>query len=746
MDKQQILAKKWTDESPPPEEITLAAHLQKVEQIGQVILDLVGGKVLTHLGLCGSEWRDRLRKGLALAARYHDAGKCNRHFQDMVRGSGRMIGQPARHELLSGLMLFPGEPLHQGFVDSLNVDSIEDPIACAVLGAIFSHHVKLDRDWVKAARAMHEGGYGTRICLEISEEKLAALLKPLQQTKSISLIEEEDGELRSYQPLFRRCNSRWVQYLAENPDWSRFAGVLKALLTSADVLGSALPEGDKGCDWASQSLTRVVSADAMEAVVAERLGDKKPRPFQQAIAAARSRIVLVQAGCGSGKTAGAYLWAQRHAAGKKLFFCYPTTGTATEGYLGYVAQGPVEAQLIHSRAEIDLNAVYLSGDEEDRDDLLRIESLRTWAGAVSICTADTVLSLPRNGRRGWYAAPALLSASFVFDEIHSYDRRMFEAMLCLIQSLPQAHFLLMSASLPEARQKVILKLFPETQLIAPPEDLERIPRYLLGLTGVEGAFDAATNMVRSGRKVLWVANTVGRAQSVFDDARAIGLPVHAYHSRYRYRDRVMRHRQAVDSFQEDAGVMVVATQVAEMSLDLDADLLISEVAPVPSMIQRMGRLNRRATPERPGEPRQAIFVEPEKFLPYTRDEVTAGMSWLNRLIQLKWPLSQHDLAVSFIEQTGQTEETFGPCEWLSTGWIAEPGPVREPGSTVQAILEADLEACRDDHRELLLSAIPLVYSESRMKDWARYRAYLVAPEGSLDYDKERGAAWRESYK
>lgn len=742
MNKQRLLAKQWTDQSSPPEEITLAAHLEKVEKMGLVIFELVGDKILTHLGLDDAIWRDRLKRGLAVAGRYHDAGKCNQHFQKMVRGRSRTLGQPARHELLSGLMLFPGEPLSQGFLHALGEKSIDTPLAYAVLGAIFGHHVKLDRNWEKAARALQEGGYGTQILLDMSDEKLIEVLKPSQSLKKISLIEGESGELRSYQPIFRKFNSNWLQYLETHPDWARFAGALKALVCAADVLGSALPEGQQGNAWASASLTKTVSADAMKAVVAERLGKKKPRPFQRRIAAAESRIVLVQAGCGSGKTAGAYMWAQRHAVGKKLFFCYPTTGTATEGFLGYVAQGPIEAQLIHSRADIDLNVFYRSGDEEDHDDILRIESLRTWDGAITVCTADTVFSLVRNGRKGWYASPALLSAAFVFDEIHSYDKRMFEAMLYLIQALPQAHFLLMSASLPAARLKEIERLFPETQQVESPKDLESIPRYLPTLTDAADAFKAALEVVRSGGKVLWVANTVGRAQSVFDRASQEGIRVIAYHSRYRYCDRVMRHRQAIDSFQQKGGVLVVATQVAEMSLDLDADLLVSEVAPVSSMIQRMGRLNRRVTPERPGKPRRALFIEPDEVLPYTRNDISAGRSWLNNLIALGRPLSQSDLSESFLCMAAPADEEYEPCEWLNTGWIAEPGPVREPGYTVQVIMEADLEACRIDNRQLILNAIPLYYDERKMRDWPRYKAYLIAPEGSLDYDKERGAAWR----
>ena len=92
---------------------------------------------------------------------------------------------------------------------------------------------------------------------------------------------------------------------------------------SADLAGSALPKHfDDPESWLDKRLSNTLSTEQLEQVVSQKIGKQKPRPFQQAISDSKSKTVLVEAGCGSGKTVGAYLWASRYAEGKRLFFCY----------------------------------------------------------------------------------------------------------------------------------------------------------------------------------------------------------------------------------------------------------------------------------------------------------------------------------------------------------------------------------------------------------------------------------------
>jgi CRISPR-associated endonuclease/helicase Cas3 len=360
-----------------------------------------------------------------------------------------------------------------------------------------------------------------------------------------------------------------------------------------------------------------------------------------------------------------------------------------------------------------------------------------------------VLALVRNNRRGLYNSPAILSASFVFDELHAYEDRMFAAIIALIKALPGASFLLMTASLPKARKDFLLNELGRIQTVPQPRDLEELPRYTFEeLANSDEADEIVKQATSQNLRVLWVCNTVSRAQRRFEGLRDAGLRVKTYHSRFKYEDRRDRHREVISAFGDDAGsdgFVAVTTQVAEMSLDLDADILISEVAPVPSLIQRLGRLNRRITPEEPGSPRPAYFVPPEKPAPYAMSELAMTGQWLDLLNRLQRPLTQADLANAFNSILPNKELQLElRTEWLDSGYFAIPGPVREAGISVSVILPEDETVCRRERKEIIWKAIPMNFDSRRgMENWRELKGNLIAPPDTILYSKEVGARWLE---
>lgn len=745
---QTLLAKSCDLETEIPTYAKLIPHLRAVERAGESIVEIAGELILRQLGLPSAIWLSRLARAVRVACLCHDLGKANDGFQKMVRGKLHPTRQPARHELLSALLLEEeNHPVREWALSLLKEEAQDDAemLLNCVIGAIAGHHLKLDVDWKKAALAL-QGGCGMSLRMLLNHPDFQTIFRKqiVDGETDFSLVDGEENFLGNRQFPFNLKSNRWSDKLKRDAEWWRFAAAVKALVAAADVAGSAmLPEKENIRRWVHETLRERVTVKQLQEVVTVRLKGQPPRPFQEAIGDSREPVTLVEAGCGSGKTAAAYLWAAHHADGKKLFFCYPTTGTATEGFIGYVAETDIEAKLMHSRAIVDLEGIAEVADDDASDHLLRIESLNMWSPQVVICTADTVLALPRNNRRGLYNSPSILSAAFIFDEVYAYSNRMFEALTALIKALPGASFLLMSASLPKSRKEFLQKQLGEIKEIASPKDWEEIRRYKFRQAGFEQAFEEAKAVLADKKRVLWICNTVKQSQQVFDSFKALGVDARNYHSRFKYEDRREKHRGIVKEFSADRpkqGIIAVTTQVAEMSLDLDADLLISEVAPISALIQRLGRLNRRVTPENPGESRTAIFLDPEKPSPYKEEELQLASQWIAELMGLQRPLSQADLATCFTALSREEElELDTRAAWLDSGWMAMPEPVREAGYTVSVILPEDERACLESYKKVINLAIPMNYVEKRMNGWREYKGNLLAPAGAIDYDPEKGA-------
>ncbi len=747
-----LLAKSWQAESPEqdaPDYARLVAHLQAVELAGASIVEIVGELVLCQLELPADKWLPRLSRALKVACLCHDLGKANEGFQEMVTGERDPTRQPARYELLSALLLEDkNSPFRAWALEMLKEEGDEDAagkLLDCVIGAVAGHHLKLDQDWQKAALALRNA-CGLELKMLLTHPDLENLFKGqlLSQELQFSLIKDEPTYLGARQLRFNLNSNTWRKSLIKDMAWWRFAAAIKALLMAADVAGSAMaPAGEDIKRWVHATLSQRVKPEQMKEVVSARLRGAEPRPFQNAIGQSRKRVTLVEAGCGTGKTAAAYMWAERHAKDKKLFFCYPTTGTATEGFLGYVHETDVEAELVHSRSIVDLVGIAQVTDDEEGDHLMRIESLNLWSPQVVICTADTVLALVRNNRRGLYNSPAILSGAFVFDELHAYDNQMMAAVPALIKALPGASFLLMTASLPNERKKFLQKHIEDLCEVPPPTDLEAIPRYEFQRAEIEDAYRQAQAVVTEKKRVLWICNTVARAQKIMQTlSKEYGVSARNYHSRFKYTDRVRQHRKIIRWFNHKkirVGIVAVTTQVAEMSLDLDADLLISEIAPIPALIQRLGRLNRHVTAERPGTPRRAIFLTPDDALPYTKEKLQLAEKWIDELISLNHPLRQTDLSQRFNALSSQEELHLDTrTRWLDYGWLAEPEEIREPSYSASVIMHEDEKACRESRAEIIRRAIPM-NNDDRMKHWQEFKGHLIAPPGAINYNRKTGA-------
>lgn len=658
---------------------------------------------------------------LRLAALFHDLGKANRGFQDAMR-AGRFLQQPVRHEHLSALVL--AHPAVDRWL-ATNPELDRDVIVAAVL----SHHLKAARD---GDHEVMRQATGNAFALHFDDTQIRAVFSTIAEIAGLrgdpptlprSYHEGDQLWGAAYDALFDRAE-RFSKSLGKDLARQALCLATKAGVIAADSVASAMfRERLDPAAWIDEvAHMAALDEDAVEReILAPRIAElnakwKGYHPFQDGAAHVGPRALLL-AGCGTGKTIAAWRWADSVARDRtigRVVFLYPTRGTATEGFRDYVGHAPEgKAELLHGTARYELEGMVANPDDQPpsiagksllpTEEEARLFSLGLWSKRYFSATVDQFLGFMQHDYRGLCMLPALADAAVIFDEIHSYDAAMWQSLVDFLHAF-DVPVLCMTATLPPTRREQLdglLRAYPDASERAGLADLQRLeqhPRYFIEPVADEtAAFDRAVAAYLGGERVLWVVNTVRRCQSLAARLTAhLGHTVLAYHSRFKLADRAKKHAATIDAFRRVStgaprAAIAVTTQVCEMSLDLDADVLLTEHAPITSLVQRFGRANRHLAR---GEAFRArlLTYPPEKRLPYQGEDLSAAAAFLTELGAGE--VSQHLLA----EKLGK----LAPPElrakervsrFLTGGYFATPGSLRDTDEhSKPAILASDLDA------------------------------------------------------
>jgi len=276
---------------------------------------------------------------------------------------------------------------------------------------------------------------------------------------------------------------------------------------------------------------------------------------------------------------------------------------------------------------------------------------------VTVGTVDQLLHAATRTRHVMLRHAGLAGRVVIVDEVHACDMYMaqflFEALRWLANS--SVPVVLLSATLPPAfrtdlvraylqgvlgKRDLNLELLPESQgypgaLAASVEgDREwfgtrsseawRPPMHVLVEILDEAADDDGSQVttqvsaaLSAGGCALIIRNTVARAQQTFRKLKeSLGADVVLLHARLTAATRADRTAAALDALgppkrgattPRPHRLVVVATQLAEQSFDVDVDLLVTDLAPLDLLLQRVGRLQRH---QRPGQERPADVRDP----------------------------------------------------------------------------------------------------------------------------------------
>lgn len=373
---------------------------------------------------------------------------------------------------------------------------------------------------------------------------------------------------------------------------------------------------------------------------ADIFAGRSPYPLQTEAAAAIDRpgIHIIEAPMGMGKTEAA-LWAAYHllARGQAdgIFFALPTQATSNRMFLRFadfvrcVCPQAVPAQLIHGNSWLhdELRALVCPASPGSGADPCWFNTARRSLFApFGVGTVDQALLAVLAVKHFALRRFALAGKVVIIDEVHTYDMYTGTLVRYLCRELEQlgCTVIILSATLTEEARCSLLSLpageesgdipYPRISGRAGSDVLpERCCPSLsdkvvhVAHPGREEALAQAVTLAGQGAQILWVCNTVARAQEDFQDLRQRvgpdGPDVGLLHSRFPFYRRELLERIWMARLGPEGdrgkGSILVSTQIVEQSVDLDADVLFSELAPTDMLLQRLGRLWRHPRSGRP---------------------------------------------------------------------------------------------------------------------------------------------------
>ncbi|MBN0989526.1 CRISPR-associated helicase/endonuclease Cas3 [Amphritea pacifica] len=356
-------------------------------------------------------------------------------------------------------------------------------------------------------------------------------------------------------------------------------------------------------------------------------------------------LTLVEADTGAGKTEFALAYASiliKSGLADGVVFGLPTQATANGlfsriGKAAAVLFPDALPTLAHGKSK------YLLSDMSDESGFLQQSNKRAFLGTVSVATIDQILMGVLSVRHQFVRSFGTRKSVLVLDEIHSFDPYMMGLIEQVLKGQHQAYasVILLSATLPEHTKEKLLSCYKgessseeyplvthtdlsgNTTEFPLPESL-RVSKIRVVKTHVWQSENCLPNSdqiaqidrwARKGGVVAVVCNTVADAQKLYLNVMAAkpGYPVDLFHARYAFADRERIEKQVLADYGKEAkrtGRLLIATQVIEQSLDLDFDIMISQIAPVEYLMQRMGRLWRHDRLNSDLPPRTNSILEP----------------------------------------------------------------------------------------------------------------------------------------
>ncbi|MFI3272494.1 MAG: CRISPR-associated helicase Cas3' [Pseudomonadota bacterium] len=384
-----------------------------------------------------------------------------------------------------------------------------------------------------------------------------------------------------------------------------------------------------------------------------------PRPSQTAFYEniQQAGVYILEAPMGMGKTEAALYAAycmMEKGLSSGLYFALPTQLTSNKIYerlnsfLGQILDNQEQkAVLVHGKAWLTRFAERMEmGADAAVNGSWFHGSKRGILAPFAVGTIDQALMAAMHVKYGAVRVYGLAGKTVILDEVHSYDTytgTILDELVALLRHYG-CTVIILSATLTAERRSALTGYCSEEQayplisashahgqcreIQSPPLSSNTVA--LQHPTEAQ-ALEEAIVRAEDGQQVLWIENTVKKAQEMYalfaSRCADLGIKTGLLHSRFTVHDRDHNEGYWTALYGKNAqqrsamGRILVGTQVVEQSLDIDADFLVTRFCPTDMLLQRLGRLWRHKDTVRPKSARRETYL-----LHPTIDEVHASLS------------------------------------------------------------------------------------------------------------------------
>lgn len=511
---------------------------------------------------------------LRLACLYHDLGKMNTKFQNKL-GARLKDYHPEIDEIYHNF-------LSPAYIPKKKLKSIFSEQDIRILyQAVYYHHYRPEPELIELQKIIKED------------------LNRYIEEFDFYLLDKSEGLYSSFK-----------KQLGERITWQDDIEIVYKFITTKGLLNKI--------DYAASAHIPIeIRNDTLSSKLHELFEQKFTlNDMQKYMLKSQDQNNIIIASTGLGKTEAALLW----LGNNKGFFTLPLRVSINAIYDRIKEEIKFEdVALLHSNSYSEyLKRAMEKNIEMEEDFYTKTKQLSM---PLTVCTLDQLIDFVFK-YDGYEMKLATLSYSkLIIDEIQMYSPEMVAYLIVALKYITEmgGKFSILTATLPSA----FLDLLTEYNIPYSNPQIFLTDKIRHRVKVIEDSLNIEDILNRSrGKKVLVIVNTVKKAQEIYqeliNDDRSQNIEVNLLHSRFIRKDRRDKEERITEMGQasfKGSGIWI-STQIVEASLDIDFDILFTELSDLSGLFQRMGRIFRKRELDMGGdEPNIYVYVGNEQQLP-----------------------------------------------------------------------------------------------------------------------------------